>query len=172
MDSAQKNIVLIGMPTSGKSTAGVILAKVLGMDFLDTDLLIQKKKKMKLSEIIASEGLDAFLKTEEEVCLLLDANTVKSSVIATGGSVIYSENAMRHLRRIGTIVYLSIDFETLQKRLHNARKRGVVLREGQTIRELYEERTPLYEMFADLIVPETGLDMEETVHAIIENLPA
>ena len=172
MDQSLSNIILIGMPTSGKSTAGVILAKVLGMDFLDTDLLIQKRKKMKLSEIIASEGLDAFLKTEEETCLLLDANTISGSVIATGGSVIYSENAMRHLRRIGTVVYLAIDFETLQKRLHNARKRGVVLREGQTIRELYDERTPLYEMFADLIVQEADLDMEETVHAIIANLSA
>ncbi len=171
---AHENIVLIGMPTSGKSTAGVILAKILGMGFVDTDLLIQKKTKKKLSELIESESLSGFLAIEEEVCSELgitDPDLLSDgSVIATGGSVVYSEKAMRHLKEIGKVVYLKIDLPTLQKRLHNAKQRGVVLRKGQSLSDLYEERTPLYEKYADLVVSEAGLNMEETVHRIILQL--
>ena len=162
-----ESIILIGMPTSGKSTAGVILAKILGMDFVDTDLLIQKRTGKKLNELIASHGQDGFIKIEEETCLALDQ---RSCVIATGGSVVYGGNAMRHLKSLGKVVYLQIDLATLQKRLHNARKRGVVLKEGQSLSDLYHERVPLYEKYADLVVSEEGLDMEETVHCIIESL--
>ncbi len=171
---AHENIVLIGMPTSGKSTAGVILAKILGMGFVDTDLLIQKKTKKKLSELIESESLSGFLAIEEEVCSKLgitDPDLLSDgSVIATGGSVVYSEKAMRHLKEIGKVVYLKIDLPTLQKRLHNAKQRGVVLRKGQSLSDLYEERTPLYEKYADMVVYEAGLNMEETVHRIILQL--
>lgn len=169
-----ENIVLIGMPTSGKSTAGVILAKILGLGFVDTDLLIQKKTKKKLSELIESKSLSGFLAIEEEVCLELGQTDIDlltdGSVIATGGSVVYSEKAMRHFKEIGKVVYLHIDFPTLQKRLHNAKQRGVVLRDGQSLLDLYEERTPLYEKYADLVIFETGLNMEETVHRIILQL--
>ena len=157
------NIILIGMPTSGKSCAGVILAKIMGLDFVDTDLLIQRVAGRKLHEIISAEGLDVFLKREEEACLSLHE---KGSVIATGGSVVYSEKAMTHLKSQGIVVYLEIDFDTLTKRLHNVKQRGVVLREGQTIRDLYEERAVLYTKYADITVSEADLDMEETVDSI------
>ena len=162
-NTSKTNIVLIGMPTSGKSSAGVILAKIMGMDFIDTDLLLQAKSGKKLHEIMEEDGLDSFLKQEEEVCLLLDR---RNSVIATGGSAVYGEKGMEHLKETGIVVYLEIDPDTLEKRLHNAKQRGVVLREGQTIRDLYEERKGLYQKYADITVSEAGLDMEQTVDGI------
>ncbi|MBO4798823.1 MAG: shikimate kinase [Candidatus Methanomethylophilaceae archaeon] len=161
------NLVLIGMPASGKSTAGVILAKLLGMDFLDTDLLIQKKTGMKLCDLIAWKGIDGFLQTEEEVCCSIRTD---HCVIATGGSVVYGKEAMTHLKAIGRIIYLSVDFPTFSKRLSSVRSRGVVLREGQSLRELYEERVPLYEAYADQTVFERGQSVEDTVSQIIEGL--
>ncbi len=161
------NIILIGMPTSGKSTVGVILAKVLGMDFVDTDLLIQKKTGEKLKDTIKRCGVEGFLKVEEEVCASLQTET---SVIATGGSVVYGEKAMEHLKDLGRVVYLKIDFDTLQARLRDVKQRGVVLREGQSIKDLYEERILLYEKYGDLTVAEEGLTMEETVEAVIQEL--
>ena len=161
------NIVLIGMPTSGKSTAGVILAKILGMDFVDTDLLLQKRAGKKLKDILAEDGLPYFLKTEEEVCRSLE---ISGAVIATGGSVVYGEGAMEHLKAIGTVVYLNIDFDTLKERLHNVKQRGVVLKEGQTIKDLYRERTVLYERYADIVIAEEGQGIEETVERIVREL--
>lgn len=161
-----EHIILIGMPTSGKSTAGVILAKILGKDFIDTDLLIQAQCKKTLSEILSQDGLAAFLAAEEAACLSVHPSG-RGLVIATGGSVVYSERAMQYLGSLGTIIYLQIDEQTLQKRLHNAKQRGVVLKDGQTITDLYLERIPLYERYADLTVAETGLDMEETVQQIL-----
>jgi len=161
------NIILIGMPTSGKSTVGVILAKVLGMDFVDTDLLIQKKTGEKLKDTINRCGVEGFLKVEEEVCAGLQTET---SVIATGGSVVYGEKAMEHLKDLGRVVYLKIGFDTLQARLRDVKQRGVVLREGQSIQDLYEERILLYEKYGDLTVAEEGLTMEETVEAVIQEL--
>ena len=155
------------MPTSGKSTVGVILAKILGMDFVDTDLLIQKQSGKKLKEILAEDGLEAFLEIEEKACLSVDT---ECAVIATGGSAVYGRKAMDHFRQIGRIVYLDIDYEMLSGRLHNVRNRGVVLREGQSIRDLYEERVPLYEAYADLTVSERGRDMEETVQAVLQQM--
>ena len=157
------NIILIGMPSSGKSTVGVILAKLLGYDFIDTDLLIQRQTGLRLSEIIQSRGLDAFLAAEEAACLSLFAD---HSVIATGGSVIYSDTAMHHLKGIGTVVFLSVDFKTLQSRLHDVRGRGVVLRPGQSLVDLYAERAPLYREYADITVPEGQRTLEETVQAV------
>ena len=166
-DNKKTNIVLIGMPTSGKSTVGVILAKLLGMDFVDTDLIIQKRADRKLAEIIEKEGLDGFLRIEEEACCSVDT---ENAVIATGGSVVYGEKAMKHLQEVSRVVYLEIDYETLEQRLHHAKQRGVVLKPGQTKKELYDERIVLYKKYADVVVSEEGMDIEETVHKIVDLL--
>ena len=160
------NLVLIGMPASGKSTVGVILAKVIGYDFIDTDILIQRAEKKRLPEIIKAVGVDGFLEVEERVCSSVEADRC---VIATGGSVVYSEKAMRHLKKIGHIMYLKTDFETIRKRLGNIRQRGVALREGQTLRDLYEERVILYEKYADTVVEEEG-DVEDVVVGILKKM--
>lgn len=157
------NIILIGMPASGKSTVGVILAKLLGYDFIDTDLLIQRRTGHRLSEIIQARGLDAFLAEEEVTCLSL---CLDHSIIATGGSVVYSDVAMRHLKGLGTVVYLSVDFRTLRSRLHDVRGRGVVLRPGQSLFDLYAERVPLYQRYADMTVQEGDRSLEETIQAV------
>lgn len=157
------NIVLIGMPASGKSTVGVILAKLLGYDFIDADLLIQRREGRLLSEIIRDEGLDGFLAIENDVCRCINASR---AVIATGGSAVYGEEAMRHLGEIGWIVWLNADFETIRGRLSDIRGRGVVLRDGQTLEALYEERAVLYRRWADLTVNEDGQGLEATVEAV------
>lgn len=162
-----KNIVLIGMPGVGKSTAGVVLAKVLGYQFLDADLVIQEEEKRLLHEIIKEEGTDGFIEIENRVNAGIN---VEQSVIATGGSVVYGKEAMEHLKEIGTVVYLKLPYETLEKRLHNIKGRGVVLKDGQTLHDLYEERVLLYEKYADVIVDETNLDVEQTIQKIIEEL--
>ena len=136
------NLILVGMPASGKSTVGVILAKVIGYDFIDSDLLIQRREGMRLPEIIEQKGIEGFIAIENEVNASIDASR---SVIATGGSAIYGEEAMQHLREIGAVIYLQVDYEVIRKRLRNIRRRGVVLREGQTLQELYDERCALYE---------------------------
>ena len=159
------NIILIGMPASGKSTVGVILAKLLGFDFIDTDLLIQRREHQRLSEIISTRGLTAFLAAEEAACLSLKAS---HSVIATGGSVVYSEAAMAHLKSMGTVVCLAVDFEELEGRLHDIQRRGVALRPGQTLEELYVERVLLYQKYADITVEEGTGGLEETVKAVVE----
>lgn len=161
------NLVLIGMPGVGKSAVGVILAKVLGYEFLDSDLLIQKEEKALLREIIEKEGLDGFLKIENRVNASIETS---KAVIATGGSVVYCQEAMEHLKEIGTIVYLKLDYSILQRRLGNLKGRGVVLREGQTLKGLYNERTPLYEKYADIVIDEKKLNVEQTLQKILEEL--
>lgn len=161
------NIVLIGMPASGKSTVGVILAKLLGYDFIDADLLIQRRQGRLLSEIIRDKGLDGFLALENDVCRCINAS---HAVIATGGSAVYGEEAMRHLREIGWIVWLNADFETIRGRLSDIRGRGVVLRDGQTLEALYEERAILYRRWADLTVNEDSQGLEATVEAVRRSL--
>ena len=161
------NIVLIGMPASGKSTVGVILAKLLGYDFIDTDLLIQRREGRRLSKIIEARGLRGFLKVEEDVCRTLQA---RLTVVATGGSVVYGESAMANLRARGRVVYLDAPFDALQERLIDMRGRGVALKPGQTLRELYDERAALYRRYADLTVSEAGLSLEETVAAVRQAL--
>ncbi len=162
-----KNVVLIGMPGSGKSTVGVLLAKVLGYEFLDSDLLIQKREGRLLSQVIQQEGIEGFIRIEEEV----NAGIRKTdTVIATGGSAVYGARAMAHLRETGTIVYLKLPLEELQRRLGNLKCRGVVLKEGQTLQELYEQRAPLYERYADVEVDETGLDVEQTLERLVKAL--
>ena len=161
------NIVLIGMPGVGKSTVGVILAKVLGYQFIDADLLIQRQEGKLLHEIITEKGVDGFVEVENRGNASIEA---EHSIIATGGSVIYGQQAMEHLGDIGTVLYLEVSYPILEKRLADIRGRGVVLREGQSLHDLYLERTPLYEKYADLRVLEDGLTVEQTVDCIIEKL--
>ena len=159
-----KNIVLIGMPASGKSTVGVILAKILGMNFLDTDLLIQQREVMLLRDIIEQRGVEAFLQCEEEALLSVDT---ENTVIATGGSAVYSESAMNTFHRTGTICYLKVERDELFRRLKNIKERGVVLRSGEDLKGMYENRSRLYEKYADLVIPEDGSTIEETVQAVV-----
>ncbi|MBQ9809134.1 MAG: shikimate kinase [Ruminococcus sp.] len=155
------------MPGVGKSTVGVILAKILGYQFIDTDLLIQKREGKLLRETIAEKGLDGFLEVENQVNSQL---TAENSVIATGGSVVYGREAMEHLREIGTVVYLKLDYRKLKYRLGNIRNRGVVIKEGQRLSDLYNERVPLYEKYADMVIDENGCNIEKTVNKIIESI--
>lgn len=166
---SKENIVLIGMPGVGKSTVGVILAKVLGYQFIDADLVIQKRENRLLHEIISEEGLDGFLKAEEDANVYIAQNEEKS-IVATGGSVVYCEKAMQELKKTGRIVYLELEYEQLKKRLGNLKGRGVVLKDGQDLKGLYEERIPLYEKYADLTVNEKNLDVEQTLQKIIDRL--
>ena len=162
-----KNVVLIGMPGAGKSTVGVVLAKVLGYEFVDSDIVIQKRENRLLSEIIHDEGLDGFIQIEGDVNEHLN---VKRSVIATGGSAVYHEGAMKHFGRTSRIVYIKLSYDTLVTRLGDLKKRGVVLRRGQTLKDLYEERHPLYEKYADIIVDGENTTVEELMAAIKEKL--
>ena len=162
-----KNIILIGMPAVGKSTVGVILAKLLGYSFVDTDLVIQEREGKLLTNIIAEKGIDGFIETENRILSRLDA---ENSVISTGGSVIYGDEAMKNLSRNGTVIYLKLDYNKLKYRLHNIKNRGVVIREGQSLSSLYRERTPLYERYADIIIDENGCNIEKTVGRIMESL--
>ncbi len=160
----RKNIVLIGMPGAGKSTIGVILAKVLGFHFIDTDLIIQEQEKSLLKDIIKCKGLQGFLEIENQVNCDIK---LERSVIATGGSVIYGSQAMDHLREIGTVIYIKLSYETLKTRLGNIKQRGVVLKNGQNLKSLYEERCPLYEKYAHIIVDSEGLGTEELMEKIV-----
>lgn len=162
-----KNVVLIGMPGCGKSTVGVILAKVLGFHFIDSDLLIQEQEKCLLKDIIERKGLESMIAIEEQVNR--DIRT-QNGVIATGGSVIYGASAMEHLREIGVVVYIRLSYETIEDRLDNIRQRGVVFKEGQTLQSLYEERCPLYEKYAHVIVDAEGLGMEELMERIMKEV--
>ena len=163
----KSNIVLIGMPGVGKSTGGVILAKVLGYQFLDADLLIQEQEGKLLKDIIAEAGTEGFIQVENRVNASINCT---KTIIATGGSVIYGQEAMEHLKEIGTVVYLQVSFESLEKRLSDIKGRGVVLKDGQTLYDLFRERTPLYEKYADLCVLEEGLGVEETVDLLVSKL--
>lgn len=159
------NIILIGMPASGKSTAGVILAKVMGKGFIDTDLVIQAREDMLLSCIISERGVDAFLECEEAA--LMSVN-VSDTVIATGGSAVYSERAMKHLSEGGTVVYLKVPKARLLDRLRDIQGRGVVMHDGETIDSIYDTRSVLYERYADIIIDEEGLSIEQTVREIVQ----
>ena len=157
-----KNIIFIGMPAVGKSTVGVVIAKRMGYEFIDTDLLIQKQEKRLLCEII-----DGFLEIENQVNRDLVA---EYAVISPGGSVVYCEEAMRHYKEIGTIIYLQTSYQTIAERIDDPKKRGVTLREGQSLKDLYEERTSLFEKYADITVSEEGLDLEGTIGKVQEIL--
>lgn len=143
------NIILIGMPGAGKSTVGVVLARRLGYRFVDSDLLMQEHKGMLLHQIIEEKGLDGFLKVENDINASIRAD---KSVIATGGSVIYGREAMMHLKSMGTVVYLKLTYASIEERLGDLNERGVAVRLGQTLADLYEERIPYYEKYADITV--------------------
>ena len=151
------HIILIGMPACGKSTVGVLAAKTLGYRFVDSDLVIQERTGKKLHRIISKEGREGFLAIEEAVNLSL-GNDDSPAVIATGGSAVYSEAAMAHFKEVGTVVYLRLSYDTVEKRLGNFTHRGVVMPEGYTLRDLYNERCALYEAYADVIIDESRTD--------------
>ena len=165
----KENIVLIGMPGVGKSTIGVVLAKVLGYEFIDSDLLIQKAEGKLLHEIIAEKGTDGFIEVENRVNSQINTS---HSVIATGGSVVYGKEAMEHLRSIGTIVYLKQNLKPLERRLRNIKGRGVVLKPGQTLAGLYKERVVLYEKYADVIIDEYKMNVDQTLKEVLRALNA
>lgn len=159
------NIVLIGMPGAGKSTVGVVLAKKLGYAFVDADLVIQSRAGKLLHEIIEERGVEGFWMLEETVGESIEA---RRTVIATGGSAVYGENAMAHYRQIGTVVYLSLPLTEIRERLGDLTERGVTLKEGQDLDSLYAERQPLYERYADVTVECGGLSIREIVKKIAE----
>lgn len=161
------NIVLIGMPGVGKSTVGVVLAKALGYNFVDADLVIQQQTGKLLCELIAEHGTEGFLEIEDEVNSRVEGH---KAVIATGGSAVYCANAMEHYKEIATVLYLSVSYETLEERLGDLKNRGVVLNDGQTLKDLYDERTAYYEKYADVTVNEEGLSIRETIDAVKEKL--
>lgn len=160
-----KNIILIGMPGAGKSTVGVVLAKKLGYSFVDADLVIQSLEGKLLHELIAEHGVEGFWKLEEAAGESIEA---KRAVIATGGSAVYGEKAMAHYKAMGTVVYLSLPLEEIRERLGDLTERGVTLRAGQDLEELYAERQPLYERYADVTVECEGLSIREIVEKIVQ----
>jgi len=158
------NVILIGMPGAGKSTVGVLLAKRLGYNFVDTDLLLQSEQQARLQEIIAKVGLDAFKRIEEDVCCKL--STLRS-VIATGGSVVYSERAMSHLKNLGQVVFIDLPLKTLKERVNDMDSRGLVIGPGESYENLYIERQPLYRKYAEIIIDGEGRTVD-AVAATIE----
>lgn len=163
----KSNIVLIGMPGSGKSTCGVLAAKAMLKNFYDTDLLLQGLEGKRLQDIIDQEGIDYFVSAEEKAILSLN---IEATVIATGGSVVYSDKAMAHLKSLGKIVYLHLEYDNMVDRIKNITTRGVVLQNGETLLDMYNERLPLYEKYADVTVNCDGFDIEKTVEEIIKSV--
>lgn len=161
------NIVLIGMPGSGKSTIGVLLAKIIGYDFIDSDLLIQSREGKKLYEIINENGLEYFDNVENEVNASINC---KKTVIATGGSVVYGKEAMEHLKKIGTVVYLNVSLSELEKRVVNMATRGISMKEGQTFKDLYIERTVLYKKYCDVEVKCRFKSLTKNAYLVKEKL--
>ncbi|MBQ8026596.1 MAG: shikimate kinase [Clostridia bacterium] len=162
-----KNIVLIGMPGAGKSTIGVLLAKSMLYSFVDTDLMIQNACRKSLCDIIDENGTDAFLKTENDI---ICSGEFDSSVIATGGSAVYGKEAMKKLKENGTIVYLRLPLSEIERRLGDIHTRGVAMKNGTTVAELYDERKGIYEKYADITLDCSGLTAEQCVDAIIEKV--
>ena len=165
MYKSLSNIVLIGMPGSGKSTVGVILAKMASLDFVDTDILIQRTAGKSLQEIIDVDGYLVLRRVEEEALLKLDC---RDHVIATGGSAVYSPAAITHLKKDGVIVFLDVDIVTLQSRVRNYETRGLAKRPDQTLEELFAERLALYREYADITISGAGLTQEEVCEAILK----
>lgn len=162
-----KNIILVGMPACGKSTIGVVLAKTMNKNFVDTDLLIQRRENMTLQEIINTYGNKHFHNVEEEVLLSFDE---EDYVVATGGSAIYFDKAIKKFKENGVVVYLKVSLDTVLTRLNNIKTRGVTLEKGQTLADLYNERIPLYEKHADIIVDTENCTVEEAIEKIIKKL--
>ncbi|MGN0452411.1 MAG: shikimate kinase [Ruminococcus sp.] len=161
------NIILVGMPGCGKSTVGVVLAKTLGLDFIDTDLIICKKEKSKLQKIIEKKGIDYFSSVECTVGKELD---LSDTVVATGGSMVLYEEAMEHLKSIGKVVFIDVSFEELEHRITNIKTRGITFKEGETLRDIYDFRRPYYEKYADCTVKITEGTIENTVEKLVKLL--
>ena len=157
------NIVLIGMPGSGKSTVGVVLAKTLGLRFLDVDLLIQEREGALLQELIDTQGVERFLDLERDA---IQSLACRRTVIAPGGSCVCREESIAHMRRLGTVVYLKLSLEEVEGRIHNMASRGIALSPGQTLADVYQHRTPLYERCAHITVPAGGQSLAGTVDAV------
>jgi shikimate kinase len=166
-DMQMKNIILIGMPSAGKSTVGVIIAKNRGMSFTDTDVLLQTQQQRLLQEIINQDGIEIFLDIEESTLLSIDC---ENTVIATGGSAVYSDKAMQYLKHNGIVIYLHIDIKTVTERLNNIKTRGVVLNPGQALEEVYISRKPLYEKYADITIDCSEYSIDATVDHIHRSL--
>lgn len=163
----KKNVILIGMPGCGKSTVGVVLAKKLGFQFVDSDLVIQAQSGKLLYQLIEELGEAGFLALENKINAQIQT---EQTVIATGGSAVYGKEAMDHFKETGTVVYLKIPFEELNKRLGDLHKRGVVIKKGSSLKELYRERVPLYEKYADITVDCSGIDLRNVMEKIAEKI--
>lgn len=157
------NIILIGMPGSGKSSVGVVLAKALGYGFLDADLLIQERENALLQQILNEHGVERFLDIEGEVISSIECS---KTVVAPGGSCICRADAMEHLRKLGTVVYLKLSYPEVERRIHDLSSRGIALQPGQTLKDVYDFRVPLYERYAHLTVMADGQTLTETVEAV------
>lgn len=162
------NVILVGMPGCGKSTVGVVLAKSLGYDFTDTDLIISKRTGKKLQNLIDEDGIEKFLEVENQVGKELSC---EETVVATGGSMIMNEDAMEHLKSIGKIVYVNVPLQVLKKRITNMKTRGIVFGKGETLDDVFMKRTPLYEKYADIIINVSKSNsLEQTVNKIVKGL--
>lgn len=157
------NVILIGMPGSGKSTCGVVAAKLMLKNFFDTDLLIQNIEGASLQDIIDNKGNNYFQEAEEKAILSLD---IQGTVIATGGSVVYSQKAMEHLKSLGKIIFLNIDYEHMLSRISNLSTRGVLIKNGETLKDMFDERLPLYEKWADDVINCNDNTVQQTAEAI------
>ncbi len=157
------NVILIGMPGCGKSTIGVVLAKTMCYDFVDSDIVIQKVKNATLEQLIEEHGTDGFNQIENEVNASLD---IHMTVLATGGSVVYGKEAMEHLKEIGTVVFIKLDCDEIANRLGDFKARGISIKEGQTLEDLFNERKPLYEKYADIVVDTSGLEIKDAMEKI------
>ena len=154
----KNNVILIGMPGAGKSTVGVVLAKLLNYKFVDSDIVIQQKMKKNLNELILEQGAEYFKKIENKINSGLN---IKKCVVATGGSVVFGKDAMEHFKKIGTVVYLKASLDSLEKRLGDLDKRGVVHKSGETLLDIFNERSPLYEKYADIIIDENDSEISK-----------
>lgn len=161
----KENIILIGMPGSGKSTCGVLAAKALLKNFFDTDLLFQGLEEKRLQDIIDDDGIEYFLSAEERAILSLDIN---ATVVATGGSVVYSDKSMEHLKKSGKIIYLHLSYNTMVDRIKNITTRGVVVKEGDSLEDMYNERLPMYQKWADVVINCDNNTVEQTVEKIVK----
>ncbi len=162
-----RNIVLIGMPGAGKSTIGVLLAKAMNYDFLDSDLVIQQKCKKRLYEIINESGIDEFLRLEDEI---ISSINVDDTVVATGGSAIFGINAMNHMKSSGIVVYLKLSCEEIIRRVNNIKTRGIAMDKGKNIKDIYDERIPLYEKYADITIEAEEKSVEECVSLVMDSI--
>lgn len=164
MNPYHQSLVLIGMPGAGKSTIGLLLAKHLAKDFVDTDLLIQLEHSKTLQDILHEQGYQALRKHEEKI--LLDIN-YSNHIIATGGSAVYSETAMLHLKNLGPVIFLDVAIHELEQRINNLSTRGIASAQGQTFAEIYAERRPLYLRYADIVIDCNGKNQDQLVEEVI-----